>query len=332
MEKKKKEKKEEIDVIEISGMKFEFTRRSKILILTFGIAIVLAVLGVLSGNRVVMANFIVLSSFIVIVPQFFFMYEKYRDIKEMEEKFPVFLRDVIESLSAGMPLHHAIVNSSKFDYGKLSPEVKKIANQISWGRPLNKVLRQFAHRVRRSKRMFTSINIINESYQSGGDVVSILNTVTDHSILLEEAEKERQSLLNQYVILMYAISIIFIVIIVAINKLMIPIFQETAAGADVSEALGMVNPCKDTYGFEGAICGFYKATAEYVFSIDPTTISAYYVSMFFFMSIIQAAFSGLVAGQIGENSMTAGIKHSLILVAITFGTFLFLIHFGILTS
>lgn len=316
--------------IEKLGTKIELSKERKILIATLFIAAVLVTFGFMTSNFGVLANLILLSTFIVAVPQFVLMYERYRDIKEMEEKFPVFLRDVIESMGAGIPLHQAIINNSRFDYGRLSVEVKKMASQISWGLPLNKVLDQFADRVKRSKRLCTSIKIINESYQSGGDVISILDTVTDHSNLLEEAEKERKSLLNQYVVLMYAISIIFIVIVVAINKLMMPIFQTTPTGGEVSEVLGITNPCDTCHGFDCTVCRLYETTSMYVFSIDPTSISAYYVSLFFFMSLMQAIFSGLVAGQIGENSITAGIKHSLMLVSITLGTFYFLIYFKIL--
>ncbi len=312
--------------------KIKLSKEKKVLIATILVASLLIFLGILSSNPLLMANIVLLSTLIVVIPQFIFVYERYKDIKEMEEKFPAFLRDIIESLSAGLPLHKAIINNSKLDYGKLSVEVKKMANQLSWGVPLNKVLDQFAHRVKKSKRMFTSIKIINESYQSGGDVISILNTVADHSNLLEEAEKERKSLLNQYVVLMYAISIIFIAIVVAIDKLMMPIFQTTSASSEVSEALGMKNPCNSCFGFDCVVCRLYNAVATHMFSIkDTTSVSAYYISIFFFMSLIQAIFSGLVAGQIGENSVIAGIKHSIILVAITLGAFYVLIYFNILS-
>ena len=306
----------------------------KILFVTIFIAAVLIILGVISSNFGILANLILLSTFIVAVPQFLVMYEKYRDVREMQEKFPAFLRDVIESMTAGVSLHQAIINNSKFDYGKLSKEVKKMANQLTWGLPLTKVLTQLANRVKSSKRLYASVKIINESYISGGDVISILSTLTDHSNILEEAEKERKSLLNQYVVLMYAISIIFIVIVVAINRLMVPIFEATSIGAEAGEAIGMTNPCDPDLcnGFDCAVCELYTITSVNVFSIDPTSIGAYYISVFFFMSIIQAVFSGLVAGQIGENSVKAGVKHSLILISITLGTFYFLIYFKILTA
>jgi len=313
----------------------DLTRESRVLIVTLIASVAMLSFAVFTNDFGILANSILLSTFIIAVPRFMMIYDKYAKIKEMEEKFPVFLRDVIESLSAGMPLHTSIITVSGFDYGKLSPEVKKISNQLTWNIPLENVLNQFADRMKESKRLSTSIGIIRESYLSGGDVILTLNTVAENSNILEETDKERKSMLSQYVILMYAISIVFIGIVVAINKLMIPIFEVSSAtaggGLIGGAAVGISNPCDSAGGgFMKSICDLYKGTAYNMFAIDPSTIGAYYVSLFFYMSIIQSIFSGLVAGQIGENSVRAGIKHSLIMVSITFGAFYFLIYFGLM--
>lgn len=302
----------------------------KVLAGTIFISMLLLSLASLANNYGVLANAVLLATFIIAVPQFLLMYDKFRDIKEMEEKFPLFLRDVIETLRSGMPLHTAIISASSSDYGKLTVEVRKMANKLTWGMPMDRVLEQFAERMRGSKRLFTSVKIIQESYLSGGDIASTLDAVSNNATLLDEAQKERSALLNQYVILMYAISLIFIGIVVAINNLMIPIFKVSASTAGGGAILGIGNPCGSCFGTTCLVCGLYSGTASLIFSVDPDSISAYYISLFFYMSIIQSAFSGLVAGQISENSVKAGIKHSLIMVAITFGTFYFLVYMGML--
>lgn len=317
-------------VIKTPLFEVKLNKEQKVLVATLIVSIVFVIIAGLTKNMGILANAILLSTFIVAVPQFLFLYDKYRDLKFMEETFSIFLRDIIESVHSGMPLHKAIMASSKFDYGRLSVEIKKMANQLTWGVPLEKVLDQFAERVKRSKRLFINIKIIREAHLSGGDVVSTLSTVADNSSMLEEAEKERRSTLNQYVILMYAISFIFLGIVVAINNLMIPIFEVSTATMGGSDVIGISNPCYSCSGFSCMICGLYGGVSTYLFSIDSTTIASYYISLFFFMSVIQSIFSGLVAGQIGENSVTAGIKHSLILTSITFGAFYLLIYLGLL--
>lgn len=308
----------------------------KMLLISIAISVGLIFVGLLSYDIGVFGYTIILSTFIIALPQFLLRYQRFRELKEMEEKLPLFLRDNIESIRSGMPFHKAIIVSSRVDYGKLSKEVKKMAHQLSWGMPLDKALDQFARRVKKSKRLFTTIKIVREAHLSGGDVVSTLDRVSDNSKILDEATKERASMLNQYVILMYAIGIIFIIIVVAINNLMIPIFEVASAGAMDPEtelgggALGLINPCDNCIGFGCGVCDIYKGTASTIFSMDPSTIGAYYTALFFFMSLVQSMFAGLVAGQISENSIIAGAKHSLILTGITFGAFNVLIRLGLL--
>jgi hypothetical protein len=64
-----------------------------------------------------------------------------------------------------------------------------------------------------------------------------------------------------------------------------------------------------------------------MFSINK---SCYYYALFLLMAIIQGIFSGLVAGQIGEGSVTAGLKHSSIMTLSGFGLLLFLLKAGMI--
>jgi flagellar protein FlaJ len=296
----------------------------KVLLTSVVISILLISLGIITGNEVVKGNGIIISVFLIIIPLILFRYEKQRTLKEIEEKFPGFLRDVVESIRSGMPFHKAIAICSKLEYGKLTKEVKKMANQISWGMPLDKVLDQFTEKVKRSKRLYVSLKILKESYSTGGDVVSTLESVIDNLNILEDSEKEKKTLLNQYVILMYAISFIFVGILISINKLMVPVFQISSS---LPESM-ISNPCENN---PNIICSIYSIPSRYVFRVkDPNGIGAYYLSIFFFMSMIVAVACGLVAGQISENSITMGLVHSAIMTTVIFGTMWILSGAGML--
>lgn len=319
-------------------MKLELTYERKILLVCIAVSILLITIGIASKDVGVLGNTVILSVFILAVPQLFMRYERFRSLKEFEEKFPAFIRDVVELVRSGTPLQQAIMITSKFDYGRLSNEIKKISNQISWGVQFDRVLDQFAHRVKGSRKMYMGVMTLRETYLSGGDVASTLNSIADNTTILTEADKERKSLLSQYVVLMYVISFMFIGIVAAINRLMIPIF-EVSAIPGAQEVLGMTNPCGPEMirspsgacysALSCSVCSMFGATSN-VFSIDPTGIGAYYISLFFFMSMIISICCGLVAGQISENSLTAGIKHSLIMATITFGSFSILVRLGLL--
>jgi len=306
-------------------MKRKFTTK-QILLITIGISAMLIAIGIITSDTGIIGNAIILSTFLIATPILYVRYKRFREFKEMEENFPNFLRDLIESLRAGLPLHKAVISASKISYGTLSKEVNKMANQLSWGMSVDKVLNQFAQRVKDSKRMTSSVQVILQSYLSGGDVTSTLDSVADSQLILIETEKEKTSTLSQYVIVMYAISLVFIGIVVAVNKLMVPIFGLSQQGAE----FGLSNPCDACSGLECSVCSMFKATSGNVFGLDPDSIGSYYTALFFFMSIMQAIFSGLVAGEISEGSVIAGARHSLILASITFGVFSILVRLGVL--
>lgn len=268
---------------------------------------------------------IIFSAFIIFLPQMFLRWEKYRKIKEMEMKFPAFLRDVTEHVRAGSPVYKAIIATSKIDYGELSKEIKIVSNQLSWGIPLDKVLERFSERVK-SKKLQMAIYTIRESYLAGGNIPLTLEGLADSLATLEDAEKERKSLLSQYVVVMYAISLIFIGIIAALNNFMIPIFKMGVVGAELAP---LTNPCETpTTTFSMGICNLYYGISS-AFGIK-AGITSYYVALFFLMAIIQAFFAGLIIGQISRGSIVAGLVHSGILTILVFGGFGILSYLGLL--
>jgi len=154
---------------------------------------------------------------------------------------------------------------------------------------------------------------------------------------IQDTEKERKSTLNQYVIAMYVISVVFIGIIVGINWLMVPIFQALAMPSSPGGPGGPMgsmisNPCTVCLargGFGCMPCNIYFSICS-MFGVKTEGIPCYYLALFFSISVVQAIAGGLVAGQIGEDSVTAGIKHSLILLTISVGSFFILVHLGML--
>ena len=313
-------------------MILELTKELKVLLICILISSVLIFIGIISGSQGVLGNVIILSVFLLVAPQLIFNYISYKNIQEIESKFPNFLRDLVEATRAGLPLHKAIQFVSHGDYGALTPEIKRMAYQLSWNVNILKVLEQLKNRLKKSKTLSKVIRVLIETYKSGGSPDTTLNALSTTLVTLQDTEKERKAMLSQYVMAMYVISLIFIAVVVAINRLMVPIFQSmstpTAGGGQM---IGFVdNPClmclKRT-SLECSPCNVYFSICS-IFNVETTAISCYYLAMFFSVSIVQAITSGLVAGQIGEGSVIAGTKHSLILLSITFGAFFILVNLG----
>jgi len=307
-------------------------KRKKTFIITIVISLLLILLGIISGDIGIVGNAIILSIFLIAIPQAILTYFEYRDIKEMEIKFPVFLRDLTEATRSGLPLHKAIIHVSRIDYGALSKEVKKMANQLSWGVNIIKVLEQFERRMKASEMLSKNVRIIIETYKSGGSIDTTLDSLASTLMTLQETNNERKSSLNQYVVAMYAITYIFIGIIIGIDKLMIPIFTSTSVGSTGPIGTIVVNPCDQCLYVRNPSCipcYVYFNICSF-FHTDRTTMGCYYLALFFSMTVVQSICGGLVAGQISEGSVKAGLKHSLILLLSSFGIFFILVRIGLL--
>lgn len=221
-------------------------------------------------------------------------YLAYKKSKEIEEYLPDFLRDVAESIRAGMPLTKALENATHGTYGGLSGEMKITSAQISWGVPFEEAMRRFAKRVK-SRLVRQAVLIIIEAHKSGGEIADVLETVSTDIKTLKSIEQERKSKLKVYLVSMYFIFFLFLGIIVTLTQSFIP------ATPQLNEAAGILGG-------------------------NPSSVSEEDFKQFFFhLCIIQAFFAGLIGGQMGEGSAVSGIKHSIFLVLVTIVIFQFLL-------
>lgn len=313
-------------------LNLQLTKRKKILILTILISWLLLLIGFLIKDTGVFGNIIILSIFIIVAPQFILTYVEFREIKDIEYAYPNFLRDLADATKSGMPFHTAIISLSKNNYGSLTPEIKKMATQLSWNVDLIKVLEKSMERLKRSPNLVKTIRILIETYKSGGEISEILDSLSNTLITLQDTEKERNSSLKQYVTAMYAISFVFIGVVVGMSKLMVPIFESSASNEQGILGFSSSNPCSFCiFGvtLQCLPCNIYSGICS-LFSIDQVSISCYYFALFFSMSVIQSITGGIVAGQIGEGSPKAGIKHSLILFSVTVAAFMILVRLKII--
>lgn len=234
-----------------------------------------------------LAVIVTLLFFAISMPVAVYFYFKQKRIENYEEQFPNFLRDIAEFKRSGMPLNRAIQSTTKNDYGKLTQEVKRIALELSWGIPFQKSLEKFAKRTG-SHIINRAVSIIIEAQESGGEVTSVLETVASDLRKLKEIEKERKSKLSVYTITIYAIYLLLLFIIIMLMFSFVPQVPKIQASGK----------------FLGGSTG--GGITEYEFR-----------TLLFHVSLIEAFFAGLISGDMGEGRITAGIKHSIVLVLIT---------------
>ena len=228
---------------------------------------------------------------------FFGMYEAIRvsRIHKIDTIFPDFLRDLASSKRAGMTFAKSIMFTSKGNYGVLTPEIKKISQQISWGTSISDALLAFAKRVN-TKAIRRSISLIIESSKSGGNVTDVLSLAADDARELKMLEEERRINMASYVVVIYVSMMVFLAIMVILNLSFIPAM--TGQGAQ---------------GLAGIMSGGSRG--------DPVQI----VSVFYFATLVQGIGSGVVAGVFEDGTLYSGVKHVFILTLISWTTFKFLL-------
>jgi flagellar protein FlaJ len=247
------------------------------------------------GVDIYVLNFLFLSSLpltmisigIVVAGPLIFEYKKYKENKEIEERFPDFLRDVTENIRTGMTLTQAIVSTKNTYYGVLTPHIKKIVTKIDWSLPFNQILLDFSSHS--TPLIQKTVSTIIETYEGGGDISQILDASSKTIKEINKIRKERFSSIYNQMVTGYSIFFIFIGVLIILNKFLVPtLFTFT------SPEMGMAN-LQD--------------------------ISSTYYNMFQWLIIVEGFFSGLVIGKMAEGSMIAGLKHSVILIIVGYGSF-----------
>jgi flagellar protein FlaJ len=217
--------------------------------------------------------------------------------KEKETMFLEFSRNLVESVKTGIPISRSIINISNKNFGSLTPHVKKLANQIILGIPVRDSLKIFAGDIG-SPIIARSVELITEAEHSGGEIGKILDSVATSVSEIEEIKKERKASVYSLVMQGYIIFFIFIVIMLVVQYKFIPQMTQTISSSSMSSAGSSDIPS----AFSGG-----KAIEQNVLS-----------RLFLVLMLVQGFFAGLVTGKLSEGNIQAGLKHSFILVALSY--------------
>ena len=237
-----------------------------------------------------------IGAILVVLPSVLISFFEYREIKDAEDKFPHFLSDLSQSASSGMTLPQAIEVASQGDYGKLTKYVKQLNIWLSWNQTFPIAWGRFTNRLKRSVLIRRINAIILEAFHSGGDVKKTLGSLSENVTLIKEMESERKSIMHQQIIIMYVIFFVFIAVIIALYKILSPILYIQQIGA-----------------FSGVSVQSSGA---------PLTLE-YFRNLFFLMTMVEAVCAGMIAGQISEERLVAGVKHVLVMLSVS--VFLFFV-------
>lgn len=233
-----------------------------------------------------------MSILIAAAPFVFTVIIETQSVTEKEEMFLEFARNLVESVKTGTPVSKSIINVKDKPYGVLSPNIKKLANQMTLGIPLNFALQVFAKDVN-NKTISRAITLIGQAEKAGGDIGGILESVAKAVNLSDKLKKERKAVISTLVVQGYIIFFVFLIIILVMQFRILPM---VAGIADVGSF--------DALGTSASSGG----------GISPEEIS----TSFFYLLLIQGFFTGLTIGKLSEGNLKSGIKHSFALTMLSF--------------
>jgi len=209
------------------------------------------------------------------------------------DKLPDFLRDIANSSASGMTIYDSIQSASDGDYGLLTPELKMMTAQLSWGIPVEEALTNFGERINTNEVKRLTITV-NKALEIGGNTSSVFNAAAKELDQIRAVEHQRRSEMSMYSIVIFISFFVFLAVILIING---TIFQAL-------------------YDLQGQMAG-KKIGNMQIASINPIDVK----NMFFTFVFVQSLGGGLLGGFMMEGRVSAGIRQAVILVLITFITF-----------
>jgi len=217
----------------------------------------------------------------------------------IDRNLPLFLLALSSAVQSGANLIRAIETTADRNMGPLTPELKNLRANISWGMPVEDAFDNFSEKTgtKMSKRV---AKLLEMALHIGGDIRSNLEMIQKHVTELQNLEKERKSSLAPYTYTIYISFAVFLGIAVILSS---QFFSEFVV---IQEML------KDT---PGSGDGFFSS----ITNMDIDALN----TILFNMSIIEAIFGGLAAGKIGSGNYVSGIKHIVVMIVMAVVAFMF---------
>lgn len=251
-----------------------------------GVVIVVTACMTLQGSPL-FDEYLLFAVVVTVFPPAVLDYVDYRWKRSIDKHLPDLFRSIVQAQQTGMTLPQALEEASKRRYGPLTKELKKLVAQMSWGVSFEKALQSLGERVD-TALIRRTIPLILEASRSGGRVERVFDPMEKFVQTTLTFDQERKTQTRPYVAIIYVAFFVFLFTVVMLSK-------------------SLFGPMSKLSGAQFAIMTSEEARR-----------------VFFHMSAIQAFFGGLMAGKMGEGTVGAGLKHSVILLTCGYLVFKFI--------
>ena len=210
----------------------------------------------------------------------------------VDRNMPMFLLALLSSVQSGANLIKAVEQAADRNLGALTPELKNLRANISWGTPIEDAFENFAEKT--GTRVSRRVTVLLEmAMKIGGDVSENIEMIQKHITEMQNIEKSRKSSLQPYTYTIYISFGVFLAVAVLLTTSFFTEIEKVQGGLLASGS--------GTEGLFGSLASMEIDKLE---------------SALFNMAIIEAVFGGLAAGKIGAGSYVAGTKHVVAMIVI----------------
>ena len=240
----------------------------------------------------VIDDHLIIATLIVMVP-FAVLFELWRrKVRGIEESIPEFLSRLSGINRVGLTMARAIAVLEKTNLGMISYEIHRIKRDLDWGGLFSDALVRFEHRVQ-TAAIARNVTLITKANEMTGDIAEILSIAANDARMYETLKRERLAEMIIYIIVIYLAFGVFLFVVVVLDWNFLSILRDMATG------------------------GGLESVPSSMMSIAQGDTLTAISRLLFHACLISAVFSGLIAGQMGEGSVKAGVKHAVIMLAIT---------------
>jgi flagellar protein FlaJ len=232
---------------------------------------------------------------VMTVPLTLFYEAERRREQRISSRFPDTLNILSSANQMGIRLVDALDLVSRWSEGTLADELRKVRNDITWNHDVEGALLSFADRLR-VPQVTRTMKLIAKGSRSSSDLSEIISIAAEDTRNRYQIEQNRRQEMSAYTAIVAIGFLVYLAVIVLLDTSYLQPIGQMATDAQGNTDLLTVS----------------------------TVPVDQYRTIFFHSALIQGAGSGLLAGKLAENDILAGLKYSIVLVAVALAVFIFI--------
>lgn len=246
----------------------------------------------------VVDDHIIIALLIVLIPYAIFYELWSRRVLGIQKLVPDFLERMSGINQVGLTLAQAIGIMVNTNLGLLSYEIRRIKRDMDWGANFTEALMRFEQRVS-TPAIARTVTLITKASEMSGQISEVLSIASSDAKMSETLNSERRQEMFIYITIVYLSFFVFLFVVAVLTTQFLP-----TLGTLTSQGLSLqgMTSSKTLSGFG---------------TVSLITFSR----LLYHACLMQALFSGLIAGQMSESSASAGVKHACVLLIISLVTF-----------